>query len=199
MINYSRHQRSMPSGFQNHSNLADQLHVSSKVGSLTFIMQDIKDADALEDMSIFAGISAELSSMIAVTLIKIRAMIDLKALQNLQNSNVIGDRVPQELLDIIQTDFHPLGDIISKRTDVLDTKERDERIDELEEQIWQLFTAVDNQNSYFWPAMIKPSFYSEGTEEHMQVTLQQCYRAWVETPGAIGVIEDYLNTELVSD
>ena len=58
--------------------------------------------------------------------------------------------------------------------------------------------AVEDQNKYFWPAILdpadnleaRPEYYSHGNVEEMQCALKHSYAAWLETPGAIDVIRN---------
>jgi hypothetical protein len=68
--------------------------------------------------------------------------------------------------------------------------------DWLRKLVMNLYVAVACANPHFWPAVkepggnltTRPNGYTVGGEEEMQLTLQWCYSAWVESEGARGVL-----------
>jgi hypothetical protein len=69
-------------------------------------------------------------------------------------------------------------------------------MDKLKMQIKQLYKTANQQNEYFWPALIqadkylgaRPEMYTMGSIEEMGLVLNYNYYAWKETPGSIDVI-----------
>jgi hypothetical protein len=41
---------------------------------------------------------------------------------------------------------------------------------------------------------VKPNGYMLGSVQEMELKLQECYNAWVETPGAIAVIGEMMES-----
>lgn len=102
-------------------------------------------------MELYTGEFADISFVVAVTLIKIRLLSDIKALQS---STVIGEKVPQELLDNIRRQL--ASSIVAGNKDIMQSKDQTALIETLEEQVEKLYKAVNVLNKYFWPAMLKP-------------------------------------------
>lgn len=152
---------------------------------------DLKDQNALEPPVLFARAYAPHS--ISVTLLKIRILFDLQALKI---SAVIGQKLPQEVLDNIRNQM--AGNIVSQRRDIIESNDLDPLIDDFQTQVSDMYDAVNKSNRYFWPALLRPGDnltarpggYSMGSKEEMQLKLQYSYNSWAETPGAI----DYIRT-----
>ena len=155
----------------------------------------MKDADAFESVEKFACEYADLNHTIAMTLLKMRLLAELKALQA---SVSVGEKVPQEILDTIREQL--VGPIIARNTKLLQAVRDGESlapyIEKIDSQVNQLLRAVQSANKHFWPALLdpgtdlttRPASYSNGTPQEMQLALRYNYQAWVETPGAIEVI-----------
>jgi len=153
----------------------------------------LKDEDVFEPVDLFTRRFAELTHAVSVTLIKIRLLLDVRALQN---STVVGAKVPKELLDKIRGQL--VSTVVAKRKDIMDSEDQGPLIKKLESQVQKLYTAVKESNKYFWPALLKPGanlterpgIYSAGTREHMKLVLQYSYDSWIETPKAIDIIRE---------
>ncbi|KAH9218743.1 hypothetical protein DL95DRAFT_293090 [Leptodontidium sp. 2 PMI_412] len=162
---------------------------------------DTKDADAFEGVEYLASAYLDLSYTAAITLLKIRLLLDVKALQN---STLIGQKVPQELLDKIREQL--VSTIVANNKEIMDSDDQSLLIKKLEAQVKQMHVSVRKGNKYFWPALLNPgrhltaplSAYSHGTVPHMQISLQQSYDSWTETPGAIDVIRKLEKGEDIS-
>jgi hypothetical protein len=154
-----------------------------------------KNADIFEDVHMFRNTS-HLSHVIAITLSKMRLIIDLQSLQRAKT--LAGPYVPQEILEIIQQ--HSTLSAITNNTKITDREDHGPQITRLCEQVKTLFISVQYANRHFWPALVKPSdnlqvrptAWRYGDEREMQVTLQHVYNAWAETPGTIDVIRRLL-------
>lgn len=157
---------------------------------------DIRNADPFEPIDIFCSRWLDLSQTVAVMLLKIKLLLDLKALQN---SAVIGEKVPSEILDSIQRHIVQ-SPIISSNRKLMERCDHSDDIEVLECQIDDLFMAVQMANPFFWRRLVnpgrhltaRPAAYSKGSVEEMQLVLQYSYDAWIETPGAIDMIEEII-------
>lgn len=151
------------------------------------------DADVFEPVDLYIARFTEISHTIAVILIKIRLLTDLRSLQN---STIVGERLPQELLD--NTRGHLVSTIVAKNKAIMDRQDQSTHIKKLEDQVDQLYKAVKRENEHFWPALLnpgrnlttRPDYYGRGDINEMKIKLQHCYDAWAETPGAIDVIRE---------
>ncbi|KAF2188686.1 hypothetical protein K469DRAFT_627317 [Zopfia rhizophila CBS 207.26] len=154
---------------------------------------DVKDADVFESVDVFAKDCPSLSHLVAVTLLKIRLLIDLQALQR---SHSVGEHAAQEILD--NTREHCVSSIISGNRLILDRQDQTPYIKSLEKQVKQLYVAVKKHNKYFWPALLnpgdnltaRPNMYGFGDPSQMQLMLQYNYNSWAETSRAIETIEE---------
>jgi hypothetical protein len=159
----------------------------------------IKGQDAFESVEVFERIRdfdspggrrntivpsfADLSHIVAVTLVKIRMLLDLRSLRL---------EVTESLTDVCRSS------IVRHNTDISTMQDVGPLVRPLEDQVRRLYRAVGRVNKYFWPALLKPSIHlfanpysiGMGDEGEMQKKLQECYNAWMETTGAIGVIRD---------
>jgi hypothetical protein len=162
-------------------------------GNMDLGFLDVKDADAFEPVDLFTQEFADLGHTVSVTLIKIRMLCDLRSLHS---STVLGEKLPQEIVDYVRGQL--VSSIIGGNKEIMDSEDQSEAIQRLESQVTKLYKAVKKSNPYFWPALLRPgnhlraplSAYSHGSPEHMQLILQYVYDSWVETPGAIDMIRE---------
>jgi hypothetical protein len=167
-------------------------------GNMILPFLDVKDADVFEPVDVFTRKYLALSHTVSVTLLKIRLLLDVRALQN---STAMGEKLPQEALDNIPDQL--LSTIFAKNKDIMESKGQSALIENLESQVKKLYTAVKRESEYFWSALLqpgphltaRPAAYSPGSMEHMQLVLQYNYDSWVETPGAIDVIRDLVEKD----
>ena len=159
---------------------------------LTYL--DIHGADVFEPVERCMPDYA-LNHRIALTLLKVKLLLDLKTLQN---AGAIGEKVPQEILDSIRGQL--VSPVIASNADLLKTittgKSLNTYLDTVNDQVETMYKAVDEDNKHFWPAVLspghhltaRPPYTSHGDVSEMQLALQYSYNAWVETPGAIDAI-----------
>ena len=162
-------------------------------GNMSNPYLDVKDADAFEcPKKFFIKKFGHLNDYVAITLLKIKLLMDVR---ELQNASVIGKKVPQEILDGVRSQLVS-GSIVSKNKNAMNAQDQTLLIKNLEMQIEKLHEAVDRHNEYFWPALLdpeehlsaQPEWYSRGSFGEMQIVLQRNYDAWTETPGAVDMI-----------
>lgn len=159
---------------------------------------DTKGADVFGSVEAFTARAPFLnvSHSVAVTLIKIRLLFDVQALQ--KATEEVGPRVPHEILAHILR-YVPNSNI-SYGTGTIGREDHALLIPKLQGQIRKLFAGIKESNPHFWPALsnpgenltARPITWSFGSKSHMQLTLQYNYNSWAETPGAIGIIEELL-------
>jgi hypothetical protein len=130
---------------------------------------------------------------VAVTLLKIKVLLDLK---DLQSSTELGKIIPQEVVDNIKR-FLPRTTIISGDKDIMICTDHAARIEKLSLQVEKLYTAVKGYSPYFWQMLIKPGqhlearpqMYSPKSMEEAQLVLQYSFNSWNETPSALEMIK----------
>ncbi|KAI4620737.1 uncharacterized protein J4E87_007065 [Alternaria ethzedia] len=140
---------------------------------------------------------SDLSFLLPILLLKIRMREDLESLRLGGN-----DSFPQWSLSTIVLDFHNDLEREDGREgeDYREGEEYSPLLIEVENQIRRLYRAVGRANKHFWPAFMnpwthleaKPSSYGLGDEAEMQIKLQECFNAWMETPEATGPIRDLM-------
>lgn len=165
-------------------------------GDMDLPYLDVKDADVFEPVNLFTREYMDLAHAVAVTLIKIRLLQDVKALRD---STAVERKVPQEIIDKIRNEM--VGTIIGKRKDLLEGEDHGPLIKRLQTQVKEMFESVQKSNKYFWPALMEPGdnltamqeAYTMGSKEHMRLVLQYSYDSWNETPGAIDIIRELSN------
>ncbi|KAL2071711.1 hypothetical protein VTL71DRAFT_12946 [Oculimacula yallundae] len=165
-------------------------------GDMTLPYLSTKDADPLESEDIFSDAYGDLSITSSVVLIKLRLLMEVKSLQN---STLLRSKIPSELVKDIQDGI--AGPILARYKNIMSSAEqRSVVIKNLESQVDKLYKDIAKMNPHFWPAVVnpgahltaRPEYSSRGTKEEMQISLQQCYDAWAETPGAIDFIREKL-------
>lgn len=172
-------------------------------GNISLPFLNLQDEDAFEHISVgdWTNRYGQFSHKIAMTLLKLRLLLDLYSLQSSMQG--ITARLPQELVDNIRE--HLVSEIVSNNTDIMEDVRNGvsikPHISNVESQLNTLFDAVRNANKHFWPALVdrsasdldaRPAYTSVGGIEEMQVELQHSYAAWEETPGAIEWVRGHL-------
>ncbi|MCJ1400705.1 hypothetical protein MMC11_003913 [Xylographa trunciseda] len=155
---------------------------------------DVKGADVFEPPLKHFVASYDLSHTAAITLLKIRLLIDVRALHN---SSMLGTRVPQEILNSLRGQL-VTGSVIAENKEIMNSTDQAPLIRTLEGQVKDLYTGAKKSNKYFWPALLnpgrnltaRPDAFSGGSLEQMQIVLQYNYDAWMETLGAVDVIKE---------
>jgi hypothetical protein len=146
-------------------------------GNMDLPHLDVKGADAFEPMDLPDRKHQSLAELMALLLIKVRLVLDLKQLRRAGTEDCKSGRV--KLTSSI------VEKIVEKE---LDTS----TIEKLEGQVKQLTRRVWETNKYILPAceypgrhlVAQPPYYSPGSEEEMESVLKYCWNAWEETPGA---------------
>ncbi|MCJ1321735.1 hypothetical protein MMC15_007080 [Xylographa vitiligo] len=154
---------------------------------------NVKDADILEPPLENMLDAYDLGHSVAITLLKIRLLLDVRALQN---SSTIGTKVPQEILDSLRGQL--VSSVVAGKKSIMDSIDRVPLIQNLERQVQDLYMGVKKANKYFWPALLdpgkhiraQPEAFSHGGREQMQVVLKNSIDAWTESPGALEVIKE---------
>lgn len=166
-------------------------------GDKTMPYLDTKDADAFEDPTPFIHQAmTSLSFAVSITLVKIRLLIDLQALQ--RDKQTALPKLPLETTD--QGSVQCTSSIIQAQRETFKQNEEGSTIEVLQKHVKQLFEAVKDRNKHFWPALVKPGSNLEarpvlhgfGDVGEMQIALRYNYNAWAETKGSIGIIEELL-------
>jgi len=165
--------------------------------SLPFLEK--KDQDVYEGVDDIVG-KMLLNHLVALTLLKIRLLLDLQILKRAKAE--AGADFPVERLSAnlkkhaMSSATHTDADFVAQDPSPL--------IAQLEKQIRQLYAQVPQWNKHFWPGLLspgqhldeRPGFYTFGSEGEMQYALQYNYNSWAETPGAIEVIRELVRNKV---
>ncbi|KAL9051209.1 MAG: hypothetical protein Q9206_004794 [Seirophora lacunosa] len=168
-------------------------------GDMDLPYLDVVNADVFESPKYLCGRYHDLANLVCVALLKIRLLLDLVALLN---AGCLAPKLPAELLDRVKY-FIPSTDPVRNNSKVMSSTDYTSLIVTLSSQVDQIYVTVAKINKYFWPALLnpgthltaRPSMYSEGSKEDMQLKLQYCYDAWKETPGSIDFIKTMSGTK----
>ena len=157
---------------------------------------DLQSRSAFISLSVFHWQGEELSFLVAVTLIKLRLLLDLQKLCVMWPYLQL--LLPLELVVKVAM-YLPRTDFLateSKLSEILDRNELVERVREMEAEVVALLRSVMDWNPYFWRGLLNPDefllfrpvkFKTHSVGE-MQAALGWSYLSWAETPGAINFI-----------
>ncbi|KAF2652434.1 hypothetical protein K491DRAFT_718947 [Lophiostoma macrostomum CBS 122681] len=127
--------------------------------------------------------------LVPLMLLKIRLLLDMLFLRRTEND--FGHLVPQEILDHIQS--YTFSDPGSRQA-IMERKDYDRPIQVLKAQIKVLFDSVRDKDKDIWEHLSLPEDHANSwSNRYGEQTLRRFgvnRPAWVETPGAIGVIEE---------
>ena len=161
---------------------------------------DVKGADAFEDTDDFCK-HMDPNHLVVATLLKFRLLRDLRSLQY---SSAVAKAVPQELMDAIRGEL--VGNVVAAKKDVMNRTDQTVDIDRLTKQVETLFKMTYARNEHFWSMLLNPGVEMELDPERemtgrmvaelnpccymaeARLVLQNVYRAWLETPGAIDMV-----------
>lgn len=158
---------------------------------------NIKNANAFErDPVELTGLFTPLAHITTFTLLKVKLLLDLMALQNSADVAPL-QNVPPEIVDSILS-FVPQSPIVANNRALLERQDHTKDIRQLDSQINMLHGVTQNINPYFWHVLFNPEDLltkplpqnptSRSLEEALE-TLHYSYRAWVETPGALDLVK----------
>ncbi|CCT63383.1 uncharacterized protein FFB20_09596 [Fusarium fujikuroi] len=164
---------------------------------------DIRDADVLEEpLETWAnGKYLSLGHVAAVTLIKVRILLDLQSAQNA--ARALNGTIPPEIVGLIRGEL--VGSAVAGRPDILmgSTEHLSKLIKKVKGQIAKLYRSVNEYNPHFWRLMLscpvsaasqRPGMYSHETKEEACLMIGYCLASWVETPGAFQLMKDLSQT-----
>lgn len=163
-------------------------------GALRYLV--IRGVDVWEPVNFMCRKEITLCNCVAMTYLKVKMLLDIKALQN---SELVSDKVPEELLLDIREKI-PRSPLIRENKEiVLKSVDLKPLEDKLVKQIKMLAEAVTQKNEYIWPAITRPDmnlmvgpppYLTPGMPSEMQLALKYFYDCWTETPGAIELVND---------
>jgi hypothetical protein len=164
-----------------------------------------KDADATEEVELWTGGSImDLAFVSSLQLIKVRLLLGLQHLLQARTDLPPGTPITsaRQVLEDVRGTY--CDDILDRMPEVwADQASIVKKQEELNEQLRELFIAIDKYNKHFWPMMLEPEerdfssgsqAYLHGSREEAHLAFSQTYPAWCETPMAIGMIRAAVTT-----
>lgn len=159
---------------------------------------DLRGEDVLEErMGVWVSRSDQmLTFVVAVMLIKLRAIIDLLAMQNAWR--FLAGVLPNEIIDIIC--WYLAGPVLSSRPDILkkDTEETADLIHTLKHQTLELYLSVAKSNTPFWDLMLDDDPETVKANEQRALEPSSSVEAdllarynftpWLLNPAALGAV-----------
>ncbi|ORY03678.1 hypothetical protein BCR34DRAFT_545017 [Clohesyomyces aquaticus] len=151
----------------------------------------VKNEDGLESVDVFMGRCPSIAFMAALTLFKLRLLMDLQAIQ--RSRQAVSSDLPQELLDEIRKNMVSSAITI----DLIERDNHEEAISGLAKDIKTLYGAIRISNKQLWPGILHPTddlimnenIWGEESKREHGLALKHTYKAWVETPGAVDAIK----------
>ena len=165
-------------------------------GDMDLPFLDVKGADMLESpKGLWPNRMFDVSHSAAVALIKVRALLNVQAIQNAKMA--LPGTLPPVIVHYICGWL--VGSVVEPRRKVLlgGSKEVARLAETIKGQIRQLYKSIQKDNPYFWRSMLdnpasaiaaRPGAYSPGTQSEANLILGYSFAAWAETPGAIEMI-----------
>lgn len=155
---------------------------------------NLKGEDALEPLDAAAEKSLTLSMLSAITLLKIRLMVDIKALRDEVKKAGARGMTAENKSEFLREEAR--SDVLLSRPDIINQTNYDDLVADLEQQCSKLYTAVKKYNQFFWPALVNPDkyataipgIYSLGSEAETVLAFRESWYSWSETDAAISYI-----------
>lgn len=156
-----------------------------------------KKSNVFESVVPFLGRIFRFDIMAPLTLLKIKILLDLQGLEQMQSN--LADRIKIDD-DVLAPDptCVPLSPIIANYPSLMCDEGRRIAIKRLRSQIDTLYWAVDHEDPNFWARLVNPVLrYLKQTPTGIKFTLPKdmwdmwtdYYVAWAETPGALAFIK----------
>ena len=118
-------------------------------------------------MDLFTRQFGGLSQAVVVLMIKIRHLVDLRALHQLV---IVHEKHPPKLVDNLHDQL--VGNIIAATKDTVKSQDLSPEMKKVETQVNELYRYIEKANKHFWPALLDPGrdltarlpYYSRGDE-----------------------------------
>ncbi|KAK3290992.1 uncharacterized protein B0H64DRAFT_411105 [Chaetomium fimeti] len=159
-------------------------HETYDWGNMDLPYLDTKGANVFEAVDPSLG---GLSHLVALTLLKLRLLLDFQAYESEFGFGVGGFAEPDR----------PVGDLVKSKIRTFSPREISSTIKALKGQYHELCQRVNKANPYFWDALLDegagaptiPEYYTHGSPEEAQFVLYHCKRAWEESEEAVGMAD----------
>ena len=174
-----------------HDGNFEHIDIGASRGGKEDPMEDPKDT--------FCGDFLQLGYTVAVTLIKVRLLLDVRALRDLRLAELC-KKLPAEIEELVKHNMVSTS-VIAKRRDIMDGTAKGV-VEDLEAQVGVLIKAVEKYNPSFWPILrrpckhlrVRPNIFSPQSLEEAQMQLCSSYDTWAETEGAFAILDEMIET-----
>lgn len=138
---------------------------------------------------------SSLPHVTALVILKTRMVLDLKAL-DVSAELASFKRLPTEIVDAIRL-FIPYSSIIADNKALLERRDHQKEIAELEEQLSKLYHFTRQLNRHFWPLLFSPKmeipttpvYMNHGTLAEACLVLNNSHKSWLESPGVMDFVK----------
>ncbi|RTE81938.1 hypothetical protein BHE90_003542 [Fusarium euwallaceae] len=156
----------------------------------------VKDADAFEESKNWVSEHrSDTSPMLALTLIKVRILLDLLA--TLNTTRAFQGSVPKEIIELICEQL--VGGIVQARSEIIRGRVEDMacHIETIKAQIMGLYKLMNEYNPHVWRLMLSdpyaaaasgPFSYPFTSEETACMAIEESMASWLETPRSLDVM-----------
>lgn len=137
----------------------------------------------------------DLSVLAAITLLQVRALPDLYSLhRNRGDLRRLG--LPKHVLDACRP-CAPRSAFVARNSELMSRSNHLDKIVFLETKVYQFYVVVQKLNRHFWRLLLnnpgnslmeQPESFVFGSVKEAKIVLACSYSAWVETPGALGLV-----------
>ncbi|KAI1739877.1 hypothetical protein F4680DRAFT_126617 [Xylaria scruposa] len=163
-------------------------------GDMSLPYLNIQGADVLEDPRPFLGKYPELNYLVALVLLKLKLLVDIRNLKITRK--VLTGRLPFELRDQIERHVirSPLSVKLQKQTPESLVRSESKLLNHARQVGYAIMEANDNfMFDLFEPDEAlsdEPRAYTRGSWEEMVLAMQSSYAAWWETEGVLDLLND---------
>jgi hypothetical protein len=166
--------------------------------SLPFL--DLHGEDAFELFEEHAKKSMQLSFLVAMTLIKIRLMLDMVMLKAAVET--VGHMSAEDKMALVKEEA--MSDVLLSRPDILGLADYTETVTDLQQQVDKMYAIVKEKNKHFWPAILNPAPYANavpgpytfGSRGETVLAFRESWYSWAETEPAIQYIRAVIRDDL---
>ncbi|RSL48906.1 hypothetical protein CEP53_009373 [Fusarium sp. AF-6] len=163
---------------------------------------EVEDADAFEESENWVyGHRSDMSPMLALTLIKVRILLDLLA--TLNTTRAFQGSAPKEIIELICEQL--VGGIVQSRPEIIRGRVQDmaRRIDTIKAQIMGLYKLMNEYNPHVWRLMLSdpyaaaasgPFSYPFTSEETACMAVGESMASWLETPRSLDMMRSVSQT-----
>lgn len=163
---------------------------------------NMQGEDALEPLDSNVEKLVQLSFLSAMTLPKVRLMLDLSALQDEVAKVAPGTMTAEKKMGYLKEEA--LSDVLLSRPDIVNRADYTDLVTDLRQQCFKMYAVVKRHNKFFWPALLNPDKYAVaipgaytwGSEAETVLAFRESWYSWSETAPAINFIRSVTQNDM---